>query len=99
MRANHRPEKGQGNLYAMYNSLGTYHVQVNSVTMEPETPREQEFGVADIIELDQDEENEDPITNTSEEANVNTIMVNKIPVGRACSPFKVIQVQTENGIF
>ena len=98
MRANHQPEKGQEDLYAMYYSLGTDQVQVNFVTMEPDTQREQEFGVADIKELDQDEESEDPITDTSEEANVNTITVNKIPIGRACSPFEVIQAQTENGI-
>lgn len=43
MKANHEPEKGQRNLHAMYSSLGTECVQVNSVTIEPEAKKEQEI--------------------------------------------------------
>ena len=60
----------------MYNSLETDEVQVNFVTMEPDTQRVQEFGVADIIELDQDEEDDNPIVDIGQEANVNAITVN-----------------------
>ena len=78
MRANHKPEKGWGNLYAMYNSLGTEHVQVNSVTIEPETQMEQEIKMRDIGKLDQDEEI------------VTSVRVNTIPKKRACPPYEVI---------
>merc|ERR1711895_162739 len=33
------------------------------------------------------------------EVNVNPIMVDKVPIGEACSPYEVIRVQTENGLF
>ena len=31
--------------------------------------------------------------------NVNPMMVNRVPIGEACSPYEVIQVQTESGLF
>ena len=83
----------------MFNSLETEHVQINSITIAPKTQKKQEFRIADIEELDQDEEDNDPIVEINEEANVNPITVNKIPIGKACSPYEVIQVQTEAGIF
>ena len=55
--------------------------------------------MADIVELDQDEKDSDHIMDITEEANVNAITVNKIPIGKACSPYEVIQAQTENSIF
>ena len=61
MRVNHKPNKGVNNLYTMYDSLGTEHVQVNSITIVSETQKKQEFGMADIKELDQDEEDNDPM--------------------------------------
>ena len=33
------------------------------------------------------------------EVNVNPIMVNRVPIEEACSPYEVIRVQTENGLF
>ena len=42
MRANHQPKKGRGNLQALF-PRAPGHVQVNSVTIEPETQKEQEF--------------------------------------------------------
>ena len=33
------------------------------------------------------------------EANVNPIMVNRVPIGEACSPYEIIRVQTESGLF
>ena len=55
----------------MFNSLGTEHVQINSITVIPETQKKQEFRMADIEELDQDEEDNDPIVDINEEAFVN----------------------------
>ena len=86
MRANHKPEQGFRNLYAMYDSLGTKHVQVNSITIVPETQKKQEFGMTDIEELDQDKEDNDPIMEINEKANVNSITVIKIPIRKACTP-------------
>ena len=55
--------------------------------------------MADIIELDQDKEDDDIDVEINDKANVNAITVNKIPIGKACSPYEVIQAQTEDGIF
>ena len=99
MRINHDPKEGVKNLFTMINSLGSDHVQINSITVVPETQRQQEFGMADIEEIFQDEEDNNLIVDVNEEANVNSITVNKIPIGKACSPYEVIQVQVEAGIF
>ena len=68
MRANHNPKEGVKNLFTMFNSLGTEHVQINSITIAPETQKKQEFGMADIEELDQDEEDNDSTMDINEEA-------------------------------
>ena len=83
----------------MFNSLGLNHVQINSITVAPKTQRQQKFGMAEIEEVDQDEDDNNLMVDVNEEANINSIMVNKIPIGKACSPYEVIQVQTEAGIF
>ena len=36
-------------------------MQINSITIAPETQKKQEFRMADIEELDQDEEENDPL--------------------------------------
>ena len=56
MRANHQPKKGRANLYEMFKSIGTIHVQVNTVTIEPKTQKEQEIEMRDLGKLNQDEE-------------------------------------------
>ena len=63
-------------------------------------PSQQEFGMAEIEELPQSED-EQEITEEENhgEVNVNPITVNKVPIGEACSPYEVIQVQTESGLF
>ena len=33
------------------------------------------------------------------EVNVNPFMVNRVPIGEACSHYEVIRVQTESGLF
>ena len=99
MRVNHDPQEGVQNLYTMFNSLGSEHVQINSITVAPETKRRQEFGMANIEKLDQEEEENNLIMDDNEEANVNSITVNKIPIGKVFSPHEVIQVSAEGGIF
>ena len=49
--------------------------------------------------MDQDKEVDDTDVGNNDKANINAITVNKIPIGKACSPYEVIQAQTENGIF
>ena len=83
----------------MYNSLGSDHVQINSITIAPQTQNKQKFGMAEIMELDQDKEDDDTDVEINDKANVNAITVNKIHIGKACSPYEVIQAQTEDGIF
>ena len=75
MRANHNPKEGVKNLFTMFNSLWKDHMQINYITIAPETQKKQEFGMAGIEELDQDEEDNNPIVDINEEANVNSITV------------------------
>ena len=51
--------------------------------------------MADIEEVEQSEEDDNLNKDTNDEASVNSIVVNKILIGKACSPYKVIHVQTE----
>ena len=56
--------------------------------------------MADIEELPTADSNTDKIdTELHNEVNVNPIMVNRVPIGEACSPYEVIRVQTESGLF
>ena len=98
MRANDQPKIGRGNLHVLF-PCAPGHVQVNSVTIEPETQKEQELKRADIGDLDQDEETNNPKVDSNEEETVTLVTANKIPKKRACPPYEVIQVQTENGTF
>ena len=79
----------------MPSSLIESDLQISSITVAPETQKWQEFGMADIEELNQNEEENDPIMDDNKEANVNSITVNKIPIGKSCSLYEVIQVQVE----
>ena len=83
----------------MFNPLGKDHIQINSITVAPETQKQLEFSMADMEKLNQNEEENDPIMVDNEEANINFIMVNKIPIGKACSPYEVIHVQSKACIF
>ena len=96
MRANHNPKIRVKNLDIMFNVLGTDQVQINSVSINPDNkPR---YGIAQIEELDSNTDEEDPAPETEEELNANPITVNRIPIGKACSPYEVMQVQTEAGL-
>ena len=56
--------------------------------------------MAEIEELPQSEEEQEISEEENHgEVNVNPITVNKVPIGEACSPYEVIQVQTESGLF
>ena len=56
--------------------------------------------MAEIEELSQtDDEQESPEEENHGEVNVNPITVNRVPIGEPCSPYEVIQVQTESGLF
>ena len=83
----------------MIDSLGKDHVQINSITVIPGTQKQQEFCMADIEELEQSVKDEDLNEDTNDEASVNSLMVNKIPMGKVGSPYEVIHVQTETGMF
>ena len=56
--------------------------------------------MADFEELPAADSNTDEMdTELHSGVNVNPIMVNRVPIGEACSPYEVIRVQTENGLF
>ena len=66
MRINHDPKEGVKKKYTMFNSLGSDHLKINSITVAPETQRQQEFGMADIEDIDQDEEDNNLIVDVNE---------------------------------
>ena len=100
MRVNHDPSKGIKNIYIMYKAIGADHVQFNSIRVGPSMQSQQRFGIAEIEDISQtDDEQESPEGENHGEVNVNPITVNRVPIGEACSPYEVIQVQTESGLF
>ena len=68
---------------------------MNTIRIEESPQSRQRFGIADIEELP----DAYGIGNLDPEANVNPIMVNRVPIGKACSPYEIIRVQTESGLF
>ena len=100
MRVNHDPSKGNKNIDIMYKTIGADHVQVNSIRVKPSTLSQQRYGIAEIEELSQtDDEQESPERESHSEVNVNPITVNRVPIGEASSPYEVTQIQTESRLF
>ena len=81
----------------MYDTIGANHIWINYIRVKESAQSQQRFGIADIEELSQsDNEHESMETDNHGEVNVNPIMVNRVLIGEACSPYEVIRVQTEN---
>ena len=99
MRQNYDPKKGLKNVDEMYNEIGSNHVQVNSVRIIRNQDPQPRSGIACIEELPAEDNDIEEINDEIQEVNVNPIMVNRVPIGEACSPYEVIRVQTENGLF
>ena len=100
MRVNHDPSKGIKNIDIMYKAIGANHKQVNSIRVKPIMQSQQRFRIAEIEELSQtDDKQESPEIESHGEVNINPITVNRVPIGEACSPYEVIQIQTESGLF
>ena len=84
----------------MFNEIGTNHVQINSVRIINDPESQPRTGLASIKELPADENEIEELNDEIQgKVNVNPIMVNRVPIGEACSPYEVIRVQTENGLF
>ena len=47
----------------------------------------------------QTEVKEESLKKSYGEVNVNPLTVNRVPIGEACSPYEVIQFQTDVGLF
>ena len=100
MRVNYDPKKGVKNIDIIYNKIRANHIQINSIRVNESTQPQQRYGIADIEELPTADNNMDETeTEFHSEVNVNPIMVNRVPIGEACSPYEVIRVQTESGLF
>ena len=93
MRVNYDPDKGKCNLDNLYKEVN--NVQVNTVRIEELPQSQQRFGIADIEELP----DAYSMGSLDPEANFKPIMVNRVPIGKACSPYEIIRVQTESGLF
>ncbi len=87
MRENQDPSKGTRNMDMMYKAIGADHVQINSIRVRPTSSSQHKFGIAEIEELSQtDDEQESPERESHGEVNINPITVNRVPIGEACSP-------------
>ena len=68
--------------------------------MNESTQSQQRYGIADIEEWPASDNSMEIMEAVSHsEANINPIMVNKVPIGEACSKYEIIRVQTESGLF
>ena len=76
----------------MCKAIGSDHVHVNSIRIKPKMHSQQRFGIAEVEELSQTEEEENPTRENYCEVNINPITVNRVRIREACSPYKVIQV-------
>ena len=92
MRQNYDPKRGLKNIDEMYNEIGSNHVQINSVRIIRNQDPQPRSEIACIEELPPEDNDIEEINDQIEEANVNPIMVNRGPIGKACSPYKVIRV-------
>ena len=91
MRVNYDPKKGKRNIDIMNKEIGANHIQINSIRANESSQLQQEYRIADIGELPAADNDMEPMEAISHlEANVNPIMVNRVPVGEACSPCEII---------
>ena len=87
MRVNYDPKKGFKNIDIMYNEIRANHIQINSIRVNEGTQPQQRYGIANIEEFPQADNDINSIeTEVHGEVNVNLIMVNTVPIGEACSP-------------
>ena len=93
MRQSFDYKKGLDNLFSMYEAHRKKHVKVNYVTASATKSSQDKFGVTEIIYLNQDDKDESQSDDNDLEAGVYSIRVNKISIGKACSPYEVMQVQ------
>ena len=99
IRENYDPEKGIKNIDEMYNEIGSNHILINSVRIIRNQDPQPRYGMACIEELPSEKDNIKDINGEIPEVNINPIMVNRVLIGEACSPYEVIRVQTKNGLF
>ena len=83
----------------MIDALRKDHVIINTVSIIPETQEKQVANVVDVEQLEQHKRNDKPSEVTNDQASIHSIMVNKILIGKACSPYEVIHIQTDKGMF
>ena len=93
MRVIYDPDKGKHNLDNLFKEVN--NVQINTIRVEESQQSNQRFGIADIEEIT----DAYGIGNLDLEANVNPMIVNRVPIGKACSPYEIIRVKTESGLF
>ena len=68
-------------------------MHVNSIRVIEDPEPQPRYGMANIKELPAAENNTEEIDEELQgEVNVNPIMINRVPIGKACSPYKVITV-------
>ena len=82
----------------MYRAIGTDHVQINTIRVKISKQSQQRPGTAEIEEFSQLDNEQENLKGEGHDE-VKPIIVNKVPIGEASSPYKVIQIQTESGLF
>ena len=87
MRRNFNPNIGLSNLYnawIRFRHSKNNSVLINTVQVEENIPDTKTNNVGNIVS------NQNPM-------NVEVMLVNDLPIGRACSPFEILRIQTKTG--
>ena len=102
MKNNYEPTRGKGNLNKMIEAIGNEDIVVNLIRVtgnqqdqaqgldqRPATQKDQNqrVSIADI----------EDITDSTDQVQVQAVLVNNMRIGRSCSPYEVIWVKTKSG--
>merc|ERR1712240_632147 len=86
LKENFNPRLGPGNLYMVWREFNRDNAIINSIQVESE---HQAVRIADIEDVMDD----------GDTAYVRAVLINQLRIGRACTPFEIIRVQTRSGYY
>merc|ERR1711873_126760 len=86
LKENFQPQIGLSNLYNVWKEFNNDTAIINSIQVEADV---QTAGIADIEDVVDDEDI----------PYVRTVLINQLRIGRACTPFEIIRVQTKSGYY
>merc|ERR1712112_674088 len=86
LKQNFNPKIGLGNLYNLWKEFNNDTAIINSVQIEADGQATENNDTQEALD-------------DEEKAYVRAVMINDLRIGRACSPFEVIKVQTKSGCY